>query len=323
MKALYFDGRLMTCRTDLPAPVRAPGEALIWVRYAGVCRTDREIARGYMGFTGIPGHEFVGTVVEADDPALLETSVTADINLACRTCPACLAGNHHHCPTRTVLGIHRKDGVLAEYATLPVHNLFALPAGLDPLAATFVEPLAAALEIAAVRPIPPDLPVLVIGDGILSYLIVGVLSLHGNAITLAGRHEEKMRIFRERYPLLRCAEFRDDGMGVDERFPVVIEASGSSDGFRLAMDRILPRGTLFVKSTYAGALTIDFSRLVVDEITVVGTRCGPFAPAIALLAQGLIDPLPFVEEVVSLEEAARRIADASVSHRKIIVDCRR
>jgi len=221
MKGIHFDGTTMRYRTDLPEPVRTAGEALIRVRYAGVCRTDREIARGYMRFTGIPGHEFIGTVVETDDPSLVGASVTGDINLACHDCPTCAQGRYHHCPTRTTLGIFRKDGVMAEYATLPARNLYVLPEGLSPVHGAFIEPLAAALEIVSVRPFAPELSVLVIGDGILSYLIVGVLSLRGNAVTLIGKHDDKMRIFGERYPRISLRSHRD-GVGDDRsRFPVV------------------------------------------------------------------------------------------------------
>ncbi len=323
MKGIHFDGTTMRYRTDLPKPVRAAGEALIRVRYAGLCRTDREIARGYMRFTGIPGHEFIGTVVETDDPSLVGASVTGDINLACHDCPTCAQGRYHHCPTRTTLGIFRKDGVMAEYATLPARNLYVLPEGLSPVHGAFIEPLAAALEIVSVRPFAPERPVLVIGDGILSYLIVGVLSLRGNAVTLIGKHDDKMRIFGERYPRISLRSHRD-GVGDDRsRFPVVVEASGTPGGFSLALDHIEPLGTLFAKSTFAGTLTVDFNRVVVDEITVIGTRCGPFAPAIELLAQGLVDPLPFVEAVISLEEAARVLSDLSGTYKKYVVECTR
>ncbi len=289
-----------------PDPVPPPGEALIRVRLAGICNTDLELLRGYMAYRGVLGHEFVGEVVQGPDPAWLGRRVVGDINAACYTCDTCRAGRHTHCPNRTTLGIYRRDGALADYLLLPQANLHAVPDSVPDEAAVFVEPLAAACEILEQVHLRPTDRVVVLGDGKLGLLVAAVLRLTGCDLTLVGRHREKLAL---------AAAWGVPGRLSDEPLPaheadVVVECTGSPDGFALARRLLRPRGTLVLKSTYHGALSVDMSALVVDEITLVGSRCGPFAPAIRLLAAGLVDPRPLIAATYRLADIEAAFAHA-------------
>jgi len=297
MKALFFDGKL-TLR-DVPAPKRAPGEALIRVLAAGICGTDREILKGYSSFHGIPGHEFVGRVVECDDTQWIGQRVVGEINLACGHCPWCAKGLGRHCPRRSVVGIVNRDGAFAEYLTLPVANLHKVPDEISDQAATFTEPVAAAAEILEQMTIPPGTRVAIIGDGRLGLLVAQVLKHARADVTLIGRHGWKL-------DLARAWNVRAVREGEAElasgSFPVTVEATGSPRGISEALRLAEPRGTVVMKSTFRGAATFDATKLVVDEITLLGSRCGLFPPALELLRRGHVTVQQLIARTFPLEQ---------------------
>lgn len=298
MKALVFDGRIHL--TDVPVPVPKDGEALIKVSISGICKTDVEITKGYMRFSGIPGHEFVGTVLDSPYPHQIGTRVVGEINAGCGVCRSCRVGMERHCSRRTVLGIAGRNGAFAEYLTLPASNLVEVPAELPDRKAIFTEPAAAALEILEQVCIQPAHSVLVIGDGKLGLLVCLVLRLTGCDLTLAGKHREKMEIFTR---LGGKAMTLDELEKVEQPFDFVVEVSGDPSGFALAMQHIRPRGTIVLKSTYHGELTLDAAPIVVNEVSIVGSRCGVFKPALRLMEAGLLDPLPLLHAVFPFEKA--------------------
>lgn len=306
MRALLFDGSLRF-DPNYPRPEPPTGEALVRVRLAGVCATDRELARGYMGFRGVLGHEFVGEVVQAADPSWLGRRVVGDINAACYRCPTCLAGRHTHCPQRTTLGIMGRDGAFADYLCLPLPNLHVVPAHVSDEQAVFVEPLAAACQILERVAIRPTDRVIVVGDGKLGLLVAAVLRLTGADLLLIGRHRHKLAIAQS----WGVATALNAEAIADRQADVVVECSGHPASFALARRLLRPAGTLVMKSTYHGQLEVDISALVVDEITVVGSRCGPFAPALRLLAAGLVDPTPLITACYGLAEGEAAFARAA------------
>ena len=269
MLALVFDGELKLL--EVPPPEPQAGEALIRVRLAGICQTDIHITRGYADYRGVLGHEFVGEVVSATTADLLGRRVVGEINLGCGTCDRCRQGLSRHCATRRVLGIRDKAGCLAEYITLPLANLHPVPGNVPDAFAVFTEPLAAALEIQEQLHLRPDSRVLIIGDGKLGLLTALVLRLSGCDLHLVGRHPDKMDLVAARGVKTHvAAEF------AEQEFDVVIEATGSPAGWQAALAAVRPRGLVVVKSTYPGALDFNPTELVVPEVTVVGSRCGPF-----------------------------------------------
>jgi threonine dehydrogenase-like Zn-dependent dehydrogenase len=294
MRGLWLEERELRLRDDLPLPDPAEGEVRVRVLSAGICNTDLELLAGYYPYTGVPGHEFAG-VVDGGQGPLSGRRVVGEINAACGGCPTCRAGNGRHCPSRTVLGIVNRDGAFAEFLTLPEKNLHPVPDSLPTEIATFTEPVAAALQIQQQVPIGGEDRVLVIGDGKLGQLIARTLALTGCRLLVAGRHRRKLDLLEEA-GISTCLP---DSLHED-RFDVVVECTGNPEGFALARARARPRGTLVLKSTYAGDLEIDASALVVDEITLVGSRCGPLAPALALLVSGRIDVRPLIEARYSL-----------------------
>lgn len=296
MKALYFDGKL-TVR-DMPKPQRVSGEALIQVLLAGICGTDREILKGYSGFHGIPGHEFVGRVVECDDQQWLGRRVVGEINLACGHCAWCARGLGRHCPHRTVLGIVNRPGVFAEYVTLPVANLHNVPDNVSDSAATFTEPVAAACEILEQMTIPPGTAVAIIGDGRLGLLVAQVLRHAGAQVTLIGRHGWKLDLARA-WGVKVLSEANEQLPS--SSFPVTVEATGSPGGISEALRLVEPRGTLVMKSTFHGAANFDATKLVVDEVTLLGSRCGVFAPALELLRREQVLVQPLIAKTFPLE----------------------
>jgi threonine dehydrogenase-like Zn-dependent dehydrogenase len=306
VRALWLENRQLDLR-DVQVPVPSPGEALVRVLKAGICNTDIELTRGYYPFTGVPGHEFVG-VVEGGGGALAGRRVVGEINAVCGTCRACVAGRRTHCERRTVLGIAGRHGAFAEYLTLPVANLHLVPDSVSTEAAVFTEPLAAALEIQQQIAIGPGDRVLVVGDGKLGQLVAQTLALTGCGLCVVGRHDAKLGLLAAR----GIDTTRDDG--VDPRaFDVAVECTGNPDGFSIAQRALRPRGTLVLKSTYAGALTLDASSVVVDELTLVGSRCGPFAPALDLLAERRVSVesliharYPLAQATTAFEHAQRR-----------------
>ncbi len=297
MKALYFDGKLAL--RDVPKPQPAPGEALIRVVLAGICGTDLEILKGYAGFRGIPGHEFVGRVAECADPQWIDKRVVGEINLACGHCDWCARGLGRHCPWRRVLGICGHDGAFAEYLTLPIVNLREVPEEIADQAATFTEPVAAAAEILEQMPIAPGTPVAIIGDGRLGLLTAQVIKHAGAAVTLIGRHGWKLDLARGFG--IRVVGESDEELA-PASFPVTVEATGSPGGLDQALRLVAPRGTVVMKSTFQGPPQFDATKLVVDEITLIGSRCGIFAPALELLRQGHVTVQHLVSRVFPLEE---------------------
>ncbi len=295
-------------KSDYPTPVPQPGEALIRVHIVGICNTDKELLDGYMQFQGVPGHEFVGTVVSAPGVDGWEGQrVVGDINAACGQCPTCLAGRSSHCPNRTTLGIAGRDGALAEYLTLPIRNLYSVPSTLPDEVAVFTEPLAAACEILEQVHIHPTDRVVVLGDGKLGLLCAQVIALTGCDLIALGHHPEKLAIL-ERQGITTALSTTEVQGDID----VVIEATGSPGGYQAARKLVRPRGTLVLKSTYHGKIQADLTQTVVDEIQMVGSRCGPFKPALRLLARSLVqvEPLiqaryPFTEALMAFEHALR------------------
>ncbi len=279
MDALIFDGELKLVR-DCPTPRPADGESLVRVLRAGICNTDLEILKGYHNYRGVLGHEFVG-VVESGD--LRGARVVGEINAACGACPTCARGDPTHCPQRTTLGIRGRAGAFAEYLTLPTRNLHRVPALVADAQAVFVEPLAAACEIIERVHIRPTDRVCVIGDGKLGLLCAQVLRLTGCDLLAVGRHDAKLAILRARGIATTTA-----ADALRDLFDVVVDCAGNASGFELARRLTRPRGTLVLKSTFHGAQTLELSPLVVDEIALIGSRCGPFAPALRLLERDLV-----------------------------------
>jgi threonine dehydrogenase-like Zn-dependent dehydrogenase len=305
MLALVFDGKKPHLQRDYPQPKRAAGEALLKVRKAGICATDLEILKGYMGFTGVMGHEFVAEVAEG--PAGWKGKrVVGEINCACSTCPTCKSGLSGHCPNRTVLGIQQRDGCFAEYTSLPVRNLHALPDEVSDDEAVFVEPLAAACQIARQVELDAGQPVLVIGDGRLAQLIVRMLLDHQCKPLMVGKHAHRMEAAEKvGVQTVAASDYRPRA---DQS--LVIDASGSPAGLELAMRAVRPRGTIVLKSTTAVGKDLNLAPLVVDEVTVVGSRCGPFADAIAALKRGAVDVSALISREFDLADAPEALSAA-------------
>jgi len=318
VRALWLEDRRVTIRDDVPTPEPSPEEALVRVIRAGICNTDIELTRGYYPFTGVLGHEFVGLVERGPD-ALRGRRVVGEINAVCGRCRACLQGRRTHCERRTVLGIVRRNGAFAEYLTLPAENLHVVPDGIATDAAVFTEPLAAALEIQEQVPIRPENRVLVVGDGKLGQLVAQTLALTGCALLVVGRHDAKLALLATR----GIATGRTDAVegGVCD---VAVECTGNPEGFAIARRAVRPRGTLVLKSTYAGALTLDASDVVVNELTLLGSRCGPFAPALRLLAEGRVAVEPLIHARYPLQEAPAALQHAERSGvLKVLLDADR
>jgi threonine dehydrogenase-like Zn-dependent dehydrogenase len=296
MKALWLENNRLGLRS-LPEPSK-PGEALIRIRVAGICSTDLELVRGYYPFTGIPGHEFVGEVAASDDQSWIGQRVVGEINVTCGSCEQCLNGRSTHCENRTVLGIAKRNGTLAEFTTLPTANLYRVPASVPDELAVFTEPLAAALQIQQQVRVRPTDRVLVIGAGRLGQLVAQSLALTGCDLHVVARHSYQQKILVDRG--IRIIGEEDIQ---PRRWDIVVEATGSPGGFSLARQAVRPRGTLVMKSTYKGEVSVNFSSIVVDEVTIVGSRCGPFEPALRLLEKGQIDPSALIAKEFGLEDA--------------------
>lgn len=285
-------------------------EVLVRVLLSGICNTDLEIARGYAGFSGTIGHEFVGIVEEADTSALVGKRVVGEINAGCGRCELCLGGDARHCSDRTVLGIVGRDGAHAEFLRLPAVNLIEVPDLLINEHAVFTEPLAAACGIMEHVEFEPSQPVVVIGDGKLGLLCAQVTALTGAHVSLVGKHPEKLRIAERRGIETHTM---DEAHKRTRQFSVAIEASGSPNGFSLALDMLKPRGKLVLKSTFHGQTEFPASRIVVDEISVVGSRCGRFGPALELLAREAIDVDSLISEEYSLSEGLHAMERAGTN----------
>ena len=313
MQALIYNNKL-TYVSDYPKPVADNGEAVIKVQLAGICATDLEIVKGYMGFEGILGHEFVGIVESAQESRWLGKRVVGSINAACRTCTTCLSQGPEHCPTRTVLGIFKRDGVFAEYVTLPEANLFEVPAKVSDQEAVFVEPLAAAVKILEQVPVRPTAKTAVVGPGRLGILIGQVLAINGTDVTMLGRSESSLS-FSKKLGLSTAYvhEISDDS------YDFVVEATGNPEGFSQSLRIIRPGGTIILKSTFASKKSIDLTKVVVAEINMVGSRCGPFAPALRLLAHGKVSVMPLIEAQYNLEDGLQAFQKAALPGTKKIL----
>ena len=290
MRAVWIEAGQVSLR-DLPRPSRPVGHAVLRLIIGGVCNTDLELQRGYYGFVGVPGHEFVAEVIEADDPAWLGERVVGEINLACGHCDWCARDLGRHCPTRTVLGIVRHPGAFAEYFTLPEANLRRVPRHVSNRHAVFTEPVAAACEILDQVAIPAGSAVAVLGDGKLGLLIAQVLAAHGLRVRLFGRHVEKLRIAARAGV---DTELATGPMPV-AAYRYVVDATGSAEGLAQAVRMTEPRGTLIMKSTVSGEVAVDTAPIIVNVLTLVGSRCGRFEPAIELIAAGKL----YLDEMIA------------------------
>jgi len=303
-------------RNHYPMPTPAPGEALVRVLQAGICATDLELMQGYMGFQGVLGHEFVGIVEDAPQAHLKGTRVVGEINAACRTCPVCLAGRPTHCPHRTTLGIDRRDGAFADFLCLPVDNLHPLPDEITNDQAVFTEPLAAACQILEQVPVSPTDRVLVMVDGKLGLLCAQVLHQAPCRVTVVGRHREKLQILAD-LGIQTC----HPPDPVASEFDIVVEATGTPEGFALASASVRPRGTIVLKSTHRHPTSVDMTSLVINEITVVGSRCGPFPPALARLREQAVDVQSLIHTRFSIEQGTEALAHATTPGvLKVILD---
>jgi 2-desacetyl-2-hydroxyethyl bacteriochlorophyllide A dehydrogenase len=298
MQALWLEDQKLEFRSDVPSPNPSGSEALIRVNMAGVCSTDLELVRGYYPFSGIPGHEFVGEVVRSpNNPTWVGKRVVGEINIACGECETCKSGLTRHCERRRTLGIHDWDGAFAEYLVLPITNLHIVPDLIPDESAVFTEPLAAAYEILEQIPLAPGDRVLVIGAGRLGLLIAQVLKGTGCELEVVARHSKQRELLAKWF----IHSISEKSLG-DKKYDVIIEATGSPQGFLLARKYIRPRGKIILKSTYKSNLDVNLSAIVVDEVTLIGSRCGSFEPALRLLAEGKVDPEPLIEAVYPLEQ---------------------
>jgi len=304
MRAIVFDSKL-EFRADYRDPVAAPTESVVSVLRAGICGTDLEIARGYMKFRGVPGHEFVGVVVESSNSSLRGRRVVGEINVGCDRCALCAAGLTRHCPNRTVLGILGRDGAFAEFLCLPDANLIPVPDSVPDEVAVFVEPIAAAYEILAQIHLGRNQTIVVMGDGRLGALVALVLKGEKYLPIVAGHHPEKLRRL-ESFGLEVVEESR-----LSDRFDIVIDCSGSGAGFSRAVELVKPRGTIILKSTAADGAEINLAPVVINEITVLVSRCGRFAPALTALASGKIDPRPLIDGTFALAGGLAAFAAAA------------
>jgi threonine dehydrogenase-like Zn-dependent dehydrogenase len=293
---------------DHPKPARPSGEARLRMRVAGICDTDLQLARGYMGYRGVLGHELVARVVEHSDATWLGRRVVADINAGCGQCEDCLARGGHHCPERSVLGILARDGALAEELVVPERCLVGVPDGLADERAAFAEPLAAALHVLDALPEGYAGPTLIFGDGKLGLLIALALRSAGLPVTLVGHHSDKLALVAATGTRTLLEE---DAVAARVSAPVVVEATGTRGGLVRALAATEPRGTLVVKTTVAGPVAIDLAPVVIHEIRVVGSRCGDMAKAVDALAAGRVDPTPLIAARYPLSEAEAAFAHAS------------
>ena len=304
MKALWLENNQLDLR-DVPQ-TRKPNETLIKIRKAGICSTDLELVKGYYPYTGIIGHEFVGDVIEADDASWVGQRVVGEINAVCNECEQCLNRRPTHCEHRTVLGIVNRDGTFAEYTSLPIANLHRVPASVPDEMAVFTEPLAAALEIQDQIQVKPTDRVLLVGAGRLGQLIAQTLALTGCDLRVVARHEHQQNLLKK-HGIKIIAEENVQPW----RWDIVVEATGSPSGFSLARQAIRPRGTLVLKSTYKGEMSVNFSSIVVDEINIVGSRCGPFEPALRLMESKQVDPTVLIDSEFSLGNVLKAFEHAA------------
>lgn len=319
MKALVVSGHGRMEVRDVPIPERA-GECLIRVTRAGICGTDLQILSGYAEFCGVPGHEFVGVVerTPAGDEHWRGKRVVGEINVGCGRCDWCARGIKEHCDNRRVVGIRQHDGAFAEYLSLPAVNLHEVPDAIDDETAVFVEPVAAACRILEQMRLEPRDRVAVVGDGRMGLLVAQVLRTVTLDVTIFGRHDEKLAVARS----LGVAAERGDRDHASGRFEVVVDVTGRPEGLARALAIVKPRGTVVMKSTFHGEASVTSWPIVVDEVTLLGSRCGPFRPAIDLLASGAVAVKPLVARVAALDDYQSAFAEARLAL-KILFDCSR
>jgi threonine dehydrogenase-like Zn-dependent dehydrogenase len=306
VKAVLLKNRKLSVE-EIPEPVPGPGEALIEILKTGICSTDLELIEGYMDFEGVIGHEFVGRVVESRTEKLMGKRVVGEINLACGRCDFCRKGLPEHCLRRTVLGILGKQGAMAEFLALPEKNLHEIPDEITDAEAVFIEPLAAALEIVEQVEIQPDDRVLVLGDGKLGLLVAQVMKLKAEDVACLGKYERKLKILAEKGIATRFL-----GESLHEPYDLIVEATGRAAGISLALDNIRPRGKIVLKSTFHGEARLNVSKIVVDEISLVGSRCGPFSEALKVLEAKKVE----VNDLVDGDFPLSRALEAFVEARK-------
>ena len=305
MRALHWNGQRLTLDSSYATPLASEQIARVRVHLAGICSTDLQIFQGYMGFRGVPGHEFVGSVSEGPRD-LLGKRVVGEINFGCGQCYDCDRGLSRHCPKRAVMGIFNAEGAFAEYVAVPAANLHLVPDKISDEEAVFTEPLAAAFEILEQVQLNPGDQVLVLGDGKLGNLCAQVLRLTGASVTALGKHEEKLKLIKRagvRTILLNGWKPR--------MFDVVVEATGSASGLELALSAVRPRGTLILKSTIAGNHDVSLAPIVINEIIVIGSRCGLFAPALEGLEEKSVSVTPLIEKVYSLSDGVEAVEHAA------------
>ena len=304
MKATYFDGKQIILDENFPDP--PSDETLVRVNLAGICGTDLEILDGYMEYTGILGHEFVGTVEKSRNPMMVGKRVVGEINAGCGKCDSCMGGMQRHCPSRTVLGILKRDGAFAEFLSLPEKNLHVIPDSISNEQAVFVEPLAAAFEIKEQVSLKPEWNVAVVGDGRLAQLIIQVIKLTCSNITCFGKHESKLEgLVQSGIKIKIGIESTDEKL-----FDLVVEATGSNSGFVDTMKLVKPRGIVILKSTIASRENLDLTPTIINEITLIGSRCGLFKPAIDALASGIISVNSMIDSTFPLEKFEDAIVHA-------------
>ncbi|MGA1825296.1 MAG: MDR/zinc-dependent alcohol dehydrogenase-like family protein [bacterium] len=298
MKGLVFDGKLIF-KDDIIKPRPKKDEALIRISLAGICNTDIEITKGYMGFKGILGHEFVGTVEQCTDPQYRGKRVVGEINFPCYNCDYCNNLLFHHCPNRSVLGIVNRNGAFAEYITLPEKNLYIIPPEVSDREAVFIEPLAAGFQILEQVHCKPTSKIAVLGDGKLGLLTALIMRLCCCELLVFGKHTSKLSILED-YGIQTELTVRAPQ---EPFFDYVIEATGSTDGLKQAPTMIKPRGTIIVKTTIATTIPVNMADIVINEIAMIGSRCGPFQPAIKALQRKLIPVLPLITATYPLEQS--------------------
>lgn len=309
MKALCYKNNGFSLR-DVQRPSRPPGESLIRIKAAGVCATDIEIGRGYMDFTGVPGHEFVGTVEASDTSGLEGKRVVGEINCTCGRCEFCIGGSARHCRERTVLGILARDGCFAEYVILPDRNLHILPDAMTDFQGVMVEPTAAAYRVVEQLGTVSGVKIAVVGDGRLGILIAQALAAEGASVFMIGRHPERRQLLDESGTEF-CLSGSAEEASLSATFAVAVECTGSPEGPAAALELLQPLGRLVLKSTISRPLRLPSERLVVDEINVIGSRCGPFPEAIDAIHRGKIRVDGMLDETFPLDRAPEAIDHAA------------
>ena len=313
MQALVIERPGTIALRDVQPPEPTSGECLVRVRAAGICGTDLQLLQGYADFQGIPGHEFAGiveSVASREDASWIGKRVVGEINIGCGRCEWCASGVREHCTNRTVLGIRGRNGAFAEQLALPAVNLHEIPAEVDDRSAVFVEPVAACCRILEQVDIGGRTRIAVLGDGRMGLLAAQVVRTATSHVTVFGRHDRKLAVARELGLAAARTGSAPDSTG---RFDVVVDATGRPDGFQQALEYVRPRGVVVMKSTFHGEASIASWPIVVNEVTIVGSRCGPFARAIDLLASGAVRTAPLVSRVAALADHESAFADARQS----------